>query len=373
MQIPLLDLKAQYALIKDEIDAAVHRVLESCHFILGPEGRALEEEMASFCETQYAIGVANGTDALTLALLALNIRPGDEVITTPYTFFATAETVAQLGAVPVFVDIDPVTLNLDLNHIKIKITARTKAIIPVHIFGQMLDVERLTEVADRYEISILEDAAQAVGARYRGRRAGSLGHAGTLSFFPTKNLGAYGDAGMVVTNDARIAEVVRRLRFHGCDKKYYHDDIGYNSRLDEIQAAILRVKLRYLEQWNEARRVKAARYDLLLADAAGRGDIVLPGRDPEAESVYHLYVVRSRRREEIMKALAGAGIGSAVYYPVPLHLQKAFEYLGMKPGSLPVAEGASEEAFALPCYPELTDEQQERVVEIVEKALYGVI
>jgi dTDP-4-amino-4,6-dideoxygalactose transaminase len=269
----------------------------------------------------------------------------------------------------VFVDIDPLTLNLDLEQVKAKLTSRTKAVIPVHIFGQMLDVERLMELTAPYGIKIIEDAAQAVGARYRGRRAGALGDAGTLSFFPTKNLGAYGDAGMVVTNEAEINESVRRLRFHGCEKKYYHDEIGYNSRLDEMQAAILRVKLRYLESWNEARRDKAARYDILLAEAAGRGDVVLPGRDPEAEPVYHLYVLRSRRRGEIMKALAGAGIASAIYYPVPLHLQKAFGYLGMKPGSLPVAEGASGEAFALPCYPELGDEEQERIVGVVNGVL----
>jgi dTDP-4-amino-4,6-dideoxygalactose transaminase len=368
MQTPLLDLKAQYASIKNEIDQAIHRVLDSCQFILGPEGKALEEEMASFCRTKYAVGVANGTDALTLSLRALNIGSGDEVITTPYTFFATAEAAAQLGATPVFVDIDPVTMNMDLNQLKAKITERTKAVIPVHLYGQMLDVERLAGLTADYGIKIIEDTAQAVGARYRGRRAGSLGHAGTLSFFPSKNLGAFGDGGMVLTNDPQIAGAIRRLRFHGCETKYNHEEIGYNSRLDEIQAAILRVKLRYLEGWNEARRKKAARYDALLADASQRGDVILPGRDPLAEPVYHLYVLRSQRRGDIMKALSEAGVGNAVYYPV-LHLQTAFRHLNLGRGSLPHAEEAADQAFAIPCYPELTDEQQETI----SKIIYGVL
>lgn len=369
MRIPLLDLKAQYASIKSEIDQAVHRVLDSCRFILGPEGEALEEEMAVFCQTRHAVGVANGTDALVLALHALDIGSGDEVITTPYTFFATAEAVARVGAVPVFVDIDPVTMNMDVNQVKTKISGRTKAVIPVHIFGQMVDVEGLTDLIGDEDIKIIEDAAQAVGARYRGRSAGSLGHAGTLSFFPTKNLGAYGDGGMVLTNDAQTAEALRRLRFHGCKKKYYHDTLGYNSRLDEMQAAILRVKLRYIERWNEARRAKAARYDKLLAEAARKGDVVLPGRDDLAQPVYHLYVLRSSRRGDIMRALNEAGIGTAVYYPVPVHLQRAFRQLGLGPGSLPVSEQAAEQALAIPCYPELTDDRQEIIVKIINEVL----
>jgi dTDP-4-amino-4,6-dideoxygalactose transaminase len=254
MRIPLLDLQAQYLTIKEEINRAIQKVLDSSVYILGPEVKELEKEIAAFCGTEHAVAVANGTEALVLTLKALGIGPGDEVITTPFTFFATAETIAQVGATPVFVDIDPVTLNMDLTQLAGKITAKTKAIMPVHIFGQMVDVEKIMEIAEQHDLKVIEDAAQAIGAEYRGKKAGSIGHAGTFSFFPTKNLGAYGDAGMIVTNDQDLASHLRMLRFHGCQTKYYHDEIGYNSRLDELQAAIIRVKLRYLNVWNEARR-----------------------------------------------------------------------------------------------------------------------
>ncbi len=367
MLIPLLDLKAQYLTIKEEINEAIHNVLDSSKFIFGPQMKALEEEIASFCGTKDAIAVANGTDALVLTLKALGIGPGDEVITTPFTFFASAEAVAQVGATPVFVDIDPVTLNMDLNLLESRITLRTKALIPVHIFGQMLNMERVMEIAARHDLKVIEDAAQALGAEYKGKKAGSVGHAGTFSFFPTKNLGAYGDAGMVVTNDEYLAAKLRSLRFHGCQTKYYHDEIGYNSRLDELQAAILRVKLRYLKGWNEGRRVKAGIYNSLLTDVP----VIIPGCDANALPIYHLYVIQTDRRQALMERLAQAGIANAIYYPVPLHLQKAFRDLGYKKGDFTVAEKACEQALAIPCYPELTSEQQRQIVTVI-KEFYNV-
>ena len=365
MAIPLLDLKAQYLTIKDEIDRAVLQVLDSAQFILGPEMKALEKEIALYCGTDHAVAVANGTDALMLTLKALGIGPGDEVITSPFTFFASAETVAQVGATPVFADIDPVTLNIDLAKLAKKITRRTKAIIPVHIFGQMVDVERVMEIAARHDLMVIEDAAQAIGAEYQGKKAGSLGHAGTFSFFPTKNLGGCGDGGMIVTNDKHLAAQLRSLRFHGCQTKYYHDQIGFNSRLDEIQAAILRVKLRYLDQWNAARREKAAAYDQLLQDLP----IIPPGRDPQATPIYHLYVLRTAQRDQLLQALKAEGIAGAVYYPVPLHRQRAFLGLGYQEGDLPVAEQACREVLAIPCYPELTVQQQSFIAEVIKRTL----
>lgn len=365
MAIPLLDLKAQYLTIKDEIDAAVLGVLDSARFILGPEMKALEKEIAQYCGVAEAVAVGNGTDALVLALKALGVGLGDEVITSPFTFFASAETVAQVGAKPVFVDIDPVTLNMDLSQLENMITRKTKAIIPVHIFGQMVDVERVMEIAARHDIKVIEDAAQAIGAEYNGKKAGSIGDAGTFSFFPTKNLGAYGDGGMIVTNDEHLAAELRMLRFHGCQTKYYHEKIGYNSRLDEIQAAILRVKFRHLDSWNEARRQAAAGYDQLLQGLP----LSLPGRDPKANPIYHLYVLRTDKRKQVMAQLSEAGIANAIYYPVPLHLQKAFRDLGYKEGDFPVAERAAQEALAIPCYPELNREQQEHVAAVIRSAL----
>lgn len=363
MSIPLLDLKAQYLTIKDEIDNSIMRVLDSCRFILGPEMMALEEEIAGYCQTKDAVAVGNGTDALVLALHAFNIGPGDEVITTPFTFFATAEAIANVGATPVFVDIDPVTLNIAAEKIEEKITPNTKAIIPVHIFGLMAEMDKIMAIAEKYKLKVIEDAAQAIGAEYKGYKAGFFGDAGTFSFFPTKNLGGYGDGGMVVTRDEKIAERIRVLRFHGCQTKYYHDEIGYNSRLDEIQAAILRVKFEYLGCWNAARRSKAELYDKLLKPLADQGKLVLPGKMSEAKPVYHLYVLRSEKRDEIAKALSAKEIASGIYYPVPLHLQKAFSYLGYNSGDLPVAEEACTQALAIPCYPELTTEQQTEIAE----------
>jgi dTDP-4-amino-4,6-dideoxygalactose transaminase len=362
MRIPLLDLQAQYQTIKEEIDQAVHSVLDSSVYIMGPEMKTLEKEIATYCGTKEAVAVANGTDALVLTLKAFGIGPGDEVITTPFTFFASAETIAQVGATPVFVDIDPVTLNMDLTQLEDKITSHTKAIIAVHIFGQMLDVERLMEIAARHDLKVIEDAAQAIGSEYQGKKAGSIGHASTFSFFPTKNLGAYGDGGMIVTNDEGLASQLRMLRFHGCKIKYYHDEVGFNSRLDEMQAAILRVKLRYLDVWNEGRREKAMVYDQLLADAP----VQIPGCDPKALPIYHLYVLRSEERSALMERLKAGGVACAVYYPVPLHLQMAFRTLGYKAGDFPVAEKACEQALAIPCYPELSSEQQRQIVAIIK-------
>ena len=362
MSIPLLDLQAQYLTIKEEINEAIQNVLDSSVYILGPQMKMLEKEIAAFCGTKDAVAVANGTDALVLTLKAFGIGPGYEVITTPFTFFASAETIALVGATPVFVDIDPVTLNMDLNQLEGKITSKTKAIIPVHIFGQMLDVEKIMEIAARHDLKVIEDAAQAIGAEYRGKKAGSIGHASTFSFFPTKNLGAYGDAGMIVTNDEDLASQLRVLRFHGTKTKYYHDEIGYNSRLDELQAAILRVKLRYLDVWNQGRREKAMVYDQLLADAA----VQVPGRDPQALPIYHLYVLRTEERSALMERLKAGGVANAIYYPLPLHLQKAFSTLGYKVGDFPVAEKACEQALAIPCYPELSLEQQREIAAIIK-------
>ena len=367
MTIPLLDLKAQYLTIKPEIDTAILNVLDSSKFILGPEMKALEAEIAAYCGVKEAIAVGNGTDALVLALKGLGVGPGDEVITSPFTFFASAETIAQVGATPVFVDVDPVTLNMDLNKLEDKITPRTKAIIPVHIFGQMVDMDRLMEIAARHDLKVIEDSAQAIGAEYRGKKAASVGHAGTFSFFPTKNLGAYGDAGMIVTDDEHLAAHLRMLRFHGCKTKYYHDEIGFNSRMDEMQAAILRVKFKYIDQWNEARREKGKVYNELLANLP----LTLPGVDPNGVPVYHLYVFRTEKRDQIMEVLKNAGIASAIYYPVPLHLQRAFRDLGYKEGDFPVAEKACLEAMAIPCYPELTREQQEEIANVIKGVYSG--
>jgi len=365
VSIPLLDLKAQYLSIKEEIDKAVLGVLDSCRFILGPEMKAFEDEIAAYCGTKHAVAVANGTDALVLALEACGVKQGDEVITSPFTFFASAETIANVGAIPVFIDIDPFTLNMDVDKIEDKITPRTKAIIPVHIFGQMVDMDKVMALAQKYDLKVIEDSAQAIGARFNGKRAGSFGTAGTFSFFPTKNLGGYGDGGMIVTSDDKIAERLRMLRFHGSKKKYYHEEIGHNSRLDEIQAAILRVKLKYIDSWNQARREKAEVYNRLLAPLKEQGKMILPGNDSKAESVYHLYVLRSDSREEIARVLNENGIASGIYYPLPLHLQKAFSYLGYGEGDLPISEKACSQALAIPCYPELTLKQQEEIAAFI--------
>jgi dTDP-4-amino-4,6-dideoxygalactose transaminase len=358
MNIPLLDLQAQYMQIKDKMDKAVLDVIQGGRYILGPEVKELEKEIAEYCGTKNGIGVANGTDALLLVLKAWGIGPGDEVITSPFTFFASAEVISQVGATPVFVDVEPETLNIDVKLLESKINERTKAIIAVHIFGQMADMDSLMQLANKHNLLVLEDACQAIGAEYKGKKAGSIGHAGCFSFFPTKNLGGYGDGGMIVTDDATLAEKIRVLRAHGSKVKYHHTDIGYNSRLDEIQAAILRVKFPHLDNWNDARREKARLYTSWLNGTA----YITPCEAPEQKHVFHLYILRSKKREAVMKELQQRGISTAIYYPVPLHLQEVYSSLGYRRGDMPVAEQATHEAFAIPLFPELTKEQMEYIV-----------
>jgi len=363
MEVKLLDLKKQYETIENEINSSIKNVLSSAQFIMGPNVKKLEEEIAEFTGVKYGIGVGNGTDALLIALRALGIGEGDEVITTPFTFFASAETTSILGATPVFADINKDTLCIDPDSIEEKITENTKAIIPVHIFGQMCDMDRIMEIAKKHNLYVIEDACQAIGSEYKGKRAGSIGHIGTYSFFPTKNLGGYGDGGMIVTNDKKLAEKMKMLRVHGSKIKYHHEMIGYNSRLDEIQAAILRVKLNHLVEWNNLRNEKAHYYNQLLKDV----DIITPVEDKNVKHIYHMYVVRSKRRDDLVKYLKENGIGTGIYYPIPVHMQKTYEHLGYKEGDLPVTEEACTMTFALPLFPEITKEQQEYVVSVVKK------
>jgi len=314
---------------------------------------------------KYGIGVGNGTDALLLALMAFGIEAGDEVITTPYTFFATTEAISWLGATPIFVDIDPKTYNIDVNKIEEKITDKTKAILPVHIFGQLADMDGIMDLAKKYNLIVIEDACQAIGASYKGKKAGSLGHAACFSFFPSKNLGAYGDGGMVVTNDQEAAATIAMLRMHGSKKKYYHEFLGMNSRLDEIQAAILRIKLKYLDKWNCLRREKVALYKSLLRDSG----LIFPFEEAWNLHIYHLFIIRSTERNRIKEKLTKEGIGCGIYYPLPLHLQNVYLHLGYREGDLPEAERASRETLALPLYPELKEEDIKRVCAVVKEAL----
>jgi dTDP-4-amino-4,6-dideoxygalactose transaminase len=361
--IPVLDLKAQYQSIREEINGAVLGVMESGVFVLGPNVEALEQEVATFCGCAFGIGVASGTDALRLALDALEIGPGDEVITTPFTFVATANTISRARAIPVFVDIDPRTFALDPRLVERSITERTKAIVAVHLYGQLADMEAILELGLRYGLPVLEDSAQAIGAAYQGRLACSFGVAGCLSFYPTKNLGAYGDAGMVVTCDPEFADRIDVLRRHGGRERYLHERVGYNSRLDEMQAAVLRVKLRHLDDWNAARNRVAARYDELLCDLP----VTTPHVALRMKHVYHQYTIRAPRRDELKAFLASQHIGSMIYYPLPLHLQEMYAHLGLDRGSLPEAERAADEVLSLPIYPELTDEQVTQVAEAVRR------
>ncbi len=366
MVIPILDLKAQYHAIREEMDAAIQGVLESGHFILGPNVKALEREVARVCGCEYGVGVASGTDALRLAMDVLGIGPGDEVITTPFTFVASANTISRAGATPVFVDIDPRTFNLNAVLVERAITERTKAILPVHLFGQLADMDALVELAVRYGLSMIEDSAQAIGATCNGQPACSFGIVGCLSFYPTKNLGAYGDGGMAVTSDPAIADRLDVLRRHGGRVKYYHERLGYNSRLDELQAAILRVKLRHLAAWTAGRRRVAARYNQLLADLP----ITTPCEAPGMRHVYHQYTIRAPHRDELRAFLQEQGIGTMIYYPLPLHLQDMYAGLGLGEGSFPEAERAASEVLALPIYPELADGQIEEVAGAVRR-FYG--
>jgi len=364
--IPVLDLKAQYAAIQQEVDTAIKGVLESTEFILGPAVRDLEQQVATYCGCKYGIGVASGTDALRLALTALGIGSGDEVITTPFTFIATANTISHCGARPVFVDIDPRTYNMDPGGIKAAITPLTKAILPVHLYGQPADMEPIMALAERYGLFVVEDCAQAIGARYKGRRVGSFGHMGCLSFYPTKNLGAYGDGGMVATNDAALAEKVDILRRQGGKKKYHAEVLGFNSRLDSLQAAILGVKLKYLDRWNEGRRRVVQRYNELLAGLP----VITPYESPDAYHVYHQYTIRIPERDRLAARLKERGIGTMIYYPVPLHRQELYAGLGYAEGSLPASEAASREVLSLPMYPELTEAQQTSITKAIRE-FYG--
>ena len=366
MSVPMVDLKVQYEAIKDEINNAVLGVFESTHFVLGQHGRALEEAVAAYHGVRHAVAVASGTDALHLALIAAGIQRGDEVITTPFTFIATAEAISYIGAVPVFVDIDPVTYNLDVTKLEAAVTRRTRAIIPVHLYGQSVDMDPLMAVAKKHGLRVVEDCAQSFGADYRGRKTGSVGDIGCFSFFPSKNLGCYGDGGMVVTDDAGLAERMMSLRNHGSHVRYYHDEIGYNSRLDEVQAAILRVKFRHIDAYNANRRNNAQLYNRHLAGA----DIRTPSEQKGSTHVYHQYTVRVRNRDAVKQKLDEGNVTSSmIYYPVPLHLQAAYRELGVKQGSLPGSELAAQEVLSLPMYPELTEAQIQTVAAAVKKAL----
>lgn len=362
MNVPLLDLKAQYASIKADIDKAVAEVLESQHFILGPAVEQCEKTIAAYSRCSHAIGVSSGSDALLACLMAENIGPGDEVITAPYTFFATAGAIARLGAIPVFVDIDPATYNLDASQISSKITPRTRAIIPVHLYGQMAEMDMVMSVANAHRLVVIEDAAQAIGAEYKGRRAGSVGHYGCFSFFPSKNLGAAGDAGMIVTNDPQRADKLRCLRAHGSRPKYYHKIIGGNFRLDAIQAAVISAKLPHLDNWTTARQRNAKRYNELFAHA-GLG-VVVPTVATDRH-IFNQYVIRTAKRDELQTQLKSKGVGTEVYYPVPLHLQECFTYLQHPLGAFSESERAAKETLALPVHPELSEEQAVYVVDCI--------
>ena len=366
MKVPLLDLQGQYQGLREELLAAVTSVMDSQRFVLGDEGRALEAEIAKYSQTKFAIGCASGSDALLLALMALDVKAGDEVITTPFSFFATGSAITRLGARPVFVDIDPLTYNLDPNAVANAITPRTKAIIPVHLYGQCADMNALLEIAERHGIHIVEDAAQAIGAEDTGRRAGSLGAIGCFSFYPTKNLGGAGDGGIMTTNDVGLAARLRTLRVHGSAVEYRHSEVGINSRLDELQAAVLRVKLSHLERWSNQRRKNAQRYDELLTEYQPEFALTTPYVREEARHIFHQYVLRvPEHRDDLVKHLAENGVGTGIYYPIPLHLQECFAFLGYHEGDCPEAERAARETVALPIYPELSEAQQEYVVECV--------
>ncbi len=376
MKVPFFDLNAQFSSIEEEIKSALDEVFKTQQFILGPKVEALEQTIAQYCQTRFAIGVASGSDALLLSLMALGIGSGDEVILPPFTFFSTAGVVSRLGAIPVFVDIDPATYNIDPSKIEMKITSKTKAIIPVHLFGQCADMDPLLKIAKENKFFVIEDAAQALGAEYKplpnanGRRAGRMGDIGCFSFYPTKNLGAFGDAGMVVTNHPDLAEKIRILRVHGSQPKYFHKKIGINSRLDTIQAAILLVKFEYLEKWTTERQKKADRYQLLFQDLPSSVDrFKLPTIQYQNRHIFHQYVIRVQERDHLKQFLMENGIGTDIYYPLPLHLQECYSFLKYRQGDLPISEKASEESLALPIYPELREDQQEYVVDQI-KAFY---
>lgn len=368
MRVPLLDLTEQNQLLRPEIEAALGRVLDTNAFILGGEVKALEDELAAYCGTKYAIGCASGSDALLLALLALDVKAGDEVITTPYSFFATVSAITRLGATPVFVDIDPLTYNLDVSQIESKITERTKAIQPVHLYGQCADMAELRKVAVKHGIPLVEDAAQAIGAEENGVRAGAMSEIGCFSFYPSKNLGGMGDGGFMTTDDDELAERLFALRVHGSKQRYYHKWVGLNSRLDGFQGAVLRVKLPYLDSWSNKRKANADRYRELFTDAGLTEQVGLPYERENVRHIYNQFVVRVPGKRDGLRAfLTEKGIGTDIYYPVSLHLQECFEYVGYKEGDLPESEKASRETLALPIYPELRPEQLEYVVDAIAR------
>jgi dTDP-4-amino-4,6-dideoxygalactose transaminase len=368
MKVPLLDLSEQNQTLRPEIEAALGRVLDTNAFILGGEVQALEKELADYCGSKYAIGCASGSDALLLALMALDVSAGDEVITTPYSFFATASAVTRLGAVPVFVDIDPATYNLDISQVEGKITEKTRAIQPVHLYGQCADMAGLRNVAEKYGIPIVEDAAQAIGAEENGARAGALSEIGCFSFYPSKNLGGMGDGGFMTTNDDALARKLFALRVHGSEERYYHKWVGLNSRLDGFQGAVLRVKLPYLDGWSDKRKANADRYRALFTDAGLAEEIGLPFERENVRHIYNQFVIRvPAKRDELREFLGGNDIGTDIYYPVPLHSQECFAYLGYREGDFPESERASRETLALPIFPELRPGQQEYVVEKISE------
>ncbi|MEQ8676823.1 MAG: DegT/DnrJ/EryC1/StrS family aminotransferase [Aggregatilineales bacterium] len=368
--IPLVDLKAQYETIKDEIDEAISQILGNTHFIGGEELTTFESAFANYQGTTHAIGCASGTAGIFLVLRALNIQPGDEIITTPHTFIATIEPIEEIGAIPVFVDIDPQTYNIDANLIEQAITPKTKAIMPVHLYGQMAQMDKIMDIAKRHNLYVIEDAAQAHGAEYLGKRAGQWGDAAIFSFYPGKNLGAYGDGGAVCTNNDDIASSVAKLRNHGRTEKYAHDVIGYGERLDTLQAAILDVKLKYLEGWNDARRNHAGYYDEMLSKLPG---ITLPHELPGGKPVYHIYCVRVKaKRDEIMQSLKADGVASGVHYPIPLHLQPALNHRSYERGAFHETETAAESIISLPLYPELSRDQLDAVVSAFRQAVEAV-
>jgi dTDP-4-amino-4,6-dideoxygalactose transaminase len=365
LSVPLLDLKAQYLALKKDIDAAICRVIDGQHFINGPEVTALEEQIATYSKVDHCIGVSSGTDALLVALMALDVGPGDEVITTPYTFFATAGAVVRLGAKPVFVDIERDTYNIRPNDIEAQVTPRTRAIIPVHLFGQCADMDPILAIAKKHGLAVIEDAAQAIGSEYKGKRAGSMGTVGCFSFFPSKNLGAFGDGGAVVTRDTALAGRIRCLRGHGANPKYYHKVVGGNFRLDTIQAAVLQVKLRHLDAWTASRQAHAAFYDQALRQAGLAGKVLQTPKVAQSRHIFNQYVVRFSQRDAVKDHLKQMQVGAEIYYPVPMHLQECFANLGHKPGDFPESEAAALETLALPIYPELTTPQQQRVVDVI--------
>lgn len=369
--VPLLDVNRGNALLRDEILEAIARVVDSGRFLYGPDVSRLEETLAAICDTRHAIGCASGSDALLLALMAFDVGPGDEVIVPSFTFFATASCVWRLGARVVFADIDPVTFNLDPAKVEEALTPATRAIIPVHLYGQCADMDALLEIARHNDLKVIEDAAQSVGAEYRGHPAGSLGDCGCISFYPTKNLGGYGDGGMVVTKDESLAEKIRRLAAHGMKTRYYHSQVGINSRLDSMQAAVLNVKLAQLGRWTNDRRENARRYHQLFTAAHLDQRLILPKQLPDRYHVWNQYTicVPGGRRDELRTQLAEHQVGSEIYYPVPLHLQECFRTLGYRRGSLPVTERLCQEVLSLPIFPELTEAEQDRVVEVIRDSL----